>query len=319
MGLRSIVNRFNIKKEAEDLGTTVWRTPSFLFIIMGVFIVMVMIIVYFISRFYNSPEVLIISESAVVVVILSIGNIIIQSIEQISKANKMKSEFVTIASHQLKTPLSQMNWELEILLGKHKDGLNDKQLELINTIGQSHKTMTRLVNDLLDVARIEQGRLVLNMEKIDFSKILDEVIDDNKILASARNVEINVVKPEKIPEIFGDRKRIRVVLDNLVSNATKYIEKKGFVEIKVETNEKNINVYIKDNGVGIPDNQQDKVFQKFFRSNNAVRYQTEGTGLGLYISKNIVEQLGGKMWFKSIEGVGSDFCFSLPINNQLAN
>jgi signal transduction histidine kinase len=282
---------------------------------MGIFIVIVMAVVYYISRFYNSPEVLVFSESAVVIVIFSIGNIIIKSVEQIARANKIKSEFVTIASHQLKTPLSQMNWELELLISKHKAGLNDKQLSLINNIEQSHETMARLVNDLLDVARIDQGKLILNKEKINIINIIAEIIKNNNILAKASNVEINFIKPDEIPEIVGDKKRMGVVIDNLISNAVKYIEKKGFVEIKVEADNKNITVYVKDSGVGIPDNQQDKVFQKFFRSNNAVRYQTEGTGLGLYISKNIVEQSGGKMRFKSIEGIGSDFWFSLPINN----
>lgn len=314
MKLSTLITKFNIKKEAEDLGIKIWQTPSFLFLMMGIFIILVMTIVYFISQFYNSPEIFVISECIVVVVIFSIGNVVIQSFEQIARANKMKSEFVTIASHQLKTPISQINWELEILLSKNKDGLSEKQLDLVNNISKSHQTMARLVNDLLDVARIEQGRFILNKEKINIPDIIDEVVEGNKILAKASNVEINIIKSKNIPEILGDRKRIGVVIDNLISNAIKYIEKKGFVEIKIDADEKNINIYVKDNGVGIPDSQQDKVFQKFFRSNNVVRYQTEGTGLGLYISKNIIEQSGGKIWFKSIEGLGSDFYFSLPIS-----
>jgi len=310
----TFTNRFNIKREAEDLGVSVWQTPSFLFILMGLFIVVVMWVVYYMTRFYDSYEVLIISESAVVIVILSIGNVIIQSVEQIARVNRIKSEFITIASHQLKTPLSQMNWELELLFSKHKEGLTEKQLELVTTVKKSHETMTRLVNDLLDVARIDQGKFILNKEKLDLVNIIEEKIEDNSVLAKASNVEINFINPEKIPEIIGDRKRIGVVIDNLISNAVKYIEKRGFVEIKIEVDNKNINVFVKDNGVGIPDSQQDKVFQKFFRSNNVVKYQTEGTGLGLYISKNIIEQSGGKLWFKSIEGIGSDFWFSLPIN-----
>jgi signal transduction histidine kinase len=305
----------SFKKEAEDLGVSIWQTPSFLFFLLGLFIIMAMLIIYFIAHFYDAPEVLVVSETIVAIVTLSIGNVIIKSVEQIARANKIKSEFVTIASHQLKTPISQMNWELEILLSKNSKGLTAKQLELINTIGKAHETMARLVNDLLDVARIDQGKFVLNKDKVNLLEIIDNVVDNNRILAKASNVEINVIKPEKVPEIIADKKRIGVVVDNLISNAVKYISKKGFVEIKVEADNKNINVYVKDNGLGIPDDQQDKVFQKFFRSNNAARYQTEGTGLGLYISKNIVEQSGGKIWFKSIEGIGSDFCFSLPINS----
>lgn len=316
MKLAAFINRFNIKKEAEDLGVSIWQTPSFLFVVMGFFIIAMMMMVYFVSSLYDAPEILVISECVVVIVVFSVGNIIIGSIEQIARANKIKSEFVAIASHQLKTPLSQMNWELEILLSKHQNGLNAKQTEIIKTISKSHETMTRLVNDLLDVARIDQGKLMLNKEKVDILKIVESVVDNNKVLAKASNVEVTVVKPDNPTDVLGDKKRIAVVIDNLVSNAVKYIEKKGFVKIKIENDKKNNIVSVKDNGVGISEDQQNKVFQKFFRSNNATRYQTEGTGLGLYISKNIIEQLGGKMWFKSIEGIGSEFYFSLPIYSE---
>ncbi len=315
MKLVSFTNNIGLRKEAENLGVAVWKTPSFLFILMGIFIAAIMGVVYYISRSYDSPELLIASECFVFIVVFSIGNVIIKIIEQIAVANKIKSEFVTIASHQLKTPLSQINWELEILLSKHREGLTSKQLEIIQTISRSHETMSRLVNDLLDVARIEQKKFILNKEKINLLEIVENVIENNKLVAKASNVEINFVKSDKIPEIIADKKKISVVIDNLISNAVKYIENKGFVEIKVGSDEKNISVSVKDNGVGIPESQQDKVFQKFFRSNNAVRYQTEGTGLGLYISKNIIEQSGGKIWFKSIEGIGSDFYFTLPITN----
>jgi signal transduction histidine kinase len=313
----NFVTGFNIKKEAEELGIPVWKSPSFLFILMGLFIIIAITIVFFISRSYDSPEILIASESAIVAVVLSVGNIIIKSVEQIARANKMKSEFVTIASHQLKTPLSEVNWELEILLSKNKAGLNDKQLEIIHTIEKSHQIMLRLVNDLLDVARIDQGRFVLSKEKISLSGLVDEAVENNMISARASNVEISVEKSDALPEIIGDKRRIGIVIDNLVSNAIKYIQEKGFVKIKVDSDENNVNVYVKDNGIGIPEKEQSKIFQKFFRSDNAAKYQTGGTGLGLYISKNIVEQSGGKMSFKSIEGVGTDFWFSLPINNNI--
>lgn len=311
--IKFILN-FNIKKESEDLGVPIWQAPSLLFIFMGFFIVIVMLIVYFLTKFDDSPEFLVLSECAVVIMILSVGNMIISNIEKMAEVNKMKSEFVTIASHQLKTPIAQINWELEILLSNYKKGLDKKQLDIIKTISQSKETMARLVNDLLDVAKIDQGKLVLNRDRVNMTEIIDNVVKNNEVLAKASNVEISVIKPEVIPEIFGDKKRIEVVTDNLVSNAVKYIRKKGFVEIRVESDDKNIIVMIKDNGMGIPDRQQGKVFQKFFRSDNAALCHTDGTGLGLYISKNIIEKSGGKMWFKSIEGLGSEFFFSLPKN-----
>ena len=315
MKFADIIDGLNIKKEAEELGVPIWQSPSFLFAMMGLFIIMAITVVFFISRFYDSPEILVASESAIVAVVLSVGNIIIKSVEQMARANKMKSEFVTIASHQLKTPLSEINWELELLLSKNNVGLTEKQLEIIHTIEKSHQTMMRLVNDLLDVARIDQGRFVLSKEKINLSSLVDEVIEGHRILAKASNVEINVEKTDALPEIIGDKRRIGIVIDNLVSNAIKYIQKKGFVEIRVDSDGNNISVYVKDNGIGIPDKEQDKIFQKFFRSNNAAKYQTGGTGLGLYISKNIIEQSGGELNFKSIEGIGTDFWFSLPINS----
>lgn len=306
---------FNIKKEARELGVPIWQAPSLLFIFLGFFTVVVMMTLYVFARFSDSPEILILSECAVVITILSIGNLIIGNIEKMAEVNKMKSEFVTIASHQLKTPISQINWEIEILLSNYKKGLDKKQLDIIKTIEQSKETMARLVNDLLDVAKIDQGKLALNIDKISIAEIIDNVVRNNDILARTSNVEISVARPDVIPEIFGDKKRIEVVIDNLVSNAVKYIKKKGFVEIRVEVDEKDIIISVKDNGIGIPEKQQGKVFQKFFRSSNAALYQTDGTGLGLYISKNIVEKSGGKMWFRSIEGLGSDFFFSLPKNS----
>jgi signal transduction histidine kinase len=314
MKLIRFLNRFNIKKEAEDLGVSIWQTPSFLFLALGIFIIMIMVIVYFISQFGYSPEFLVIAESIVVVVIFSIGNFIIHGIENIAKANKMKSEFVTIASHQLKTPLSQINWELEILLSKNKEGLSEKQLEIIKTISQSHETMKRLVNDLLDVTRIDQKRLILRKEAVDIVSITERMVEDFTSLARSRNIiiELNANK-KRIPKITGDPERTKLVVENLLNNAIKYVVKRGRIEIKIVRRDNTVVFSIRDNGVGIPEEQQGQVFEKFFRSDNVVKYQTEGTGLGLYISKNIIEQTGGKIWFQSIENVGSVFNFSLPV------
>lgn len=315
--MKGFVNDLNIKKQAEELGVSFWQAPSFLFMLLGMATIAIMTTVYYVSLHYDSPELVIISEACTVVITLTIGNIIIKNFESVARMNKMKSEFVSIASHQLKTPLSQIKWEMELLVSKYSKGLTEKQKEILDCVSKANSAMIRLSNDLLDVARIDQGKFVLNAEKVDIIEVAENVIEKNEILAKASNVEVKLIKPESIPAIMGDKRRIGVAIDNLVTNAIRYVRNKGFVEIEIRNNDnKTISMCVKDNGVGIPEDQQKKLFHKFFRSDNAVKYQTEGTGLGLYISKNIIEQSGGKMWFKSIENVGSVFCFSIPIKKD---
>ena len=306
----------NISKEAEDLGVNIWQTPSFLFILLGVIVIASMTATYFISSIYDTPEIVIFSECFVTILIFSIGNYIIKGFEQVALLNKMKSEFISVASHQLRTPLSAMKWELELLLSKMSEGLSPKQLEIMGKMSKSNERMIRLVNDLLDVVRLEQGRFSLNKEDLNLTEIIKEVIDDITPLAKVNNIKIRIISENKIFAIKGDRKRIRMVAENLISNAIKYGLGRGDIEIKIKAEKDYYVVSIKDEGVGIPEKQQEHVFEKFFRSDNIIRYRTDGTGLGLYIAKNIVEQSGGKIWFKSKEDVGSIFYFSLPINIQ---
>ena len=312
-----ILNEFNFKKQAEELGVSVWQTPSFLFIVMGVVIVAAIFGVYVASKHYNSPEIVIISESSVVALLFTIGNFIISTVESVAKANKMKTEFVSIASHQLKTPISEMRWEMELLKSKYSSGLSEKQLEIINEVAHSGEKMGRLVNDLLDTARIDQGSLALAKDNINLRDMIDELVQSQKALANASNVELVVSFDEGDFNIVADKRRISVVLDNLISNAIKYIGKSGMVEIILERKDDLVQVCIRDNGVGIPRSEQARIGEKFFRSNNPIKNKTYGTGLGLYIAKNIVEQSGGSLWFKSIENVGSEFYFTLPISKKV--
>lgn len=307
------IDELNIKKQADELGVKFWQAPSFLFIVMGIIIIFFMTVVYYITRYYDSPEIVILGESSVVAVLFTIGNFIIKSIEEMARANKMKTEFVSIASHQLKTPLSEINWEIELLISKNKEGLNVKQLEIVDGIAHSNQKMMRLVNDLLDVARIDQGRLALVNEEVDFATVVDEVVLSNIVLAESRNVKLSVKIEKGLPRIVVDKRRLGVVLDNLISNGIKYTKEYGSVNITVKKGPDLVLVCVSDNGVGIPRSQQSYIYQKFFRSDNVIKNQTEGTGLGLYIAKNIIEQSGGKIWFESEEGRGTSFWFSLPI------
>ncbi len=310
-----IVNDLNLKKQAEELGVSVWRTPSFLFIVLGIFLVLAMNGVYHIAKFLNNnPRLVIVSELVVVIIVLAVGKLVINQVEQMAKLNKMKNEFISVASHQLRTPLSAIRWQTELLLSKLTVGLDDKQKEKLNNIDMLTARMTRLVNDLLDVARIDQGRLGLMIKETDINAIIKGILKE-AILPLANEKEIKIVFDESIacPMVLADGDKMKMVFENLLSNSIKYTLKEGKVEINYKIEDEEVVFSIKDTGVGIPQSQQDQVFSKFFRSSNVVRYQTEGTGLGLYIAKSIVEQSGGKMWFESEENVGTTFYFSLPL------
>lgn len=309
-----IVNDLNLKKQARDLGVSVWQTPGFLFIIMGFVAVIIMTATYYVSRNYDSPEMLVLAESFVVMIVFIVGNSVIRMVEQIIKLNRMKSEFVSVASHQLRTPLSAIRWETELLLSKFKKkSICGKERQNIENINALSCKMTRLINDLLDVARIDQNRLIIKKTSVDMMAITREAIEGVGPMLKAKSIELIFNDEKKFPFIFGDPDKIRMVIENLLSNAIKYTTNHGKIEIKIIKKDDFVVFSVKDNGVGIPAEQHSRVFDKFFRSDNIVKYQTEGTGLGLYIAKNIIEQCNGKIWFESVENLGSIFSFSVPM------
>lgn len=313
---RKIINEFNIKKQAENLGVSVWQAPSLMFIIMGVVSISSMLALYYFLRDERSVEVLVITEALTVAIIFIIGSVVIRNFEVVAQANKIKSEFVSIASHQLKAPLSKVGWAAELLTLKYEKGLTKAQKKIIERIVDANDEMGRLVKDLLDVARIDQGNLFLEDEQLELDEIIEEVVKNNQDLANNFDVRLSVSIEDEIPVIVGDKRRVSIVIDNLVSNAIKYTDGGGFVEITLKVEKGKLVCCVKDNGVGIPEDQQDSIFEKFFRSENAAKLRTSGTGLGLYIAKNTIEQSGGRMWFKSIEHIGSLFCFSLPVKKR---
>jgi len=272
-----------------------------------------MVSTFLIAENYERMEIVVLSESIVASLILIIGTAVVRLIDQIVRLNKTKSEFVSVASHQLRTPISAIKWQTELLMTKFKKGFSDKQLESIENIALLSSRMSRLVNDLLDVARIDQNRLILKRQRMDLSKVVNDVLQESSVLIKSRNIELVYAPKKRLPLVFSDPEKMKLAVENLVSNSIKYTMKNGKIEIKLLKNNDKLIFEIKDNGVGIPEDQHFRVFEKFFRSDNEIKYQTEGTGLGLYITKNIVEQSGGKIWFQSIENVGSMFSFSMPI------
>lgn len=194
--------------------------------------------------------------------------------------------------------------------------LNSEQKELLSKGYKSNERIIALVNDLLNVSRIEEGRFGYNFKKENFEEVLNVVLENVESLVKRSNINLSVVKPKKIPKVYMDKERLSLVLQNLVDNAIKYTPEYGKVEIKILILEKLLKVVVKDNGVGIPEEEKAKLFSKFFRASNVMRMQTEGSGLGLFIAKNIIEKHGGRITLQSQEGKGTEIDFTLPLKDN---
>jgi len=228
--------------------------------------------------------------------------------------SKLKSEFVSIVAHQLRTPLSALKWGLA-LLDESKPRLKKEQTELLLKMTVSNERMIRLVNDLLDVARIEEGRFVYKKTEIDVHAIIKNVLDATKIARDQKQITVIVEKQKLLlPQIFVDKDALTLAVQNLVENAIQYTPQYGTLEIHATRVNNTVQVSLRDSGIGIAKEDQSRIFSKFFRGAQAVRLETEGSGLGLFIVKNIIEAHGGKIWFDSEQGKGTTFYFTIPVS-----
>ncbi|MDD4062389.1 MAG: ATP-binding protein [Candidatus Pacebacteria bacterium] len=250
----------------------------------------------------------------------SIGTLVsLHDITREKMIEAMKSEFVSIAAHQLRTPLSGIKWTIRMLVDGDLGKISKDQKEMLEKTYESNERMIHLVNDLLNVSRIEEGRYVHKPEMVDISKIIEPLAESYKMESERREIKLklDIVKKKNLT-VAADVEKITLVAQNLLENALKYTPKGGEItfSVKHKVKDNKIEVSVKDSGVGIPKDQQARLFTKFFRAANVVRMEVEGSGLGLFICKNIVESHGGEIWFKSEENKGSTFYFTLPIVNE---
>ncbi len=229
---------------------------------------------------------------------------------------KLKTEFVSIAAHQLRTPLSSVKWILRMMLDGDFGVLNAKQREFMEKGYEANDRMIHLINDLLDITRIEEGRFGFEFSRSDFKQFLKEIVESLEDDAKRFKLKLELFLPKESLVLFFDSERFTMAITNIINNALRYTEKGGVV-VSVAVKQGFAEVAVKDTGVGIPLHQRDRVFTKFFRGDNVVRMQTEGTGLGLYLAKNVIEKHGGKIWFESEEGKGSTFYFTIPIETAV--
>ncbi|HLD30971.1 MAG TPA: ATP-binding protein [Patescibacteria group bacterium] len=229
--------------------------------------------------------------------------------------DRAKSEFISLASHQLRTPLSTINWYVELLQeDKHCKKLSKNQQGFLKEIAIGSMRMRELINSLLNISRLDSGSFSATPKSINIPLLVDNII--HGFLPQIRDKEIFLKKDfsKDIPRINMDEKHITIILQNLLSNAIKYSRNKKMIKLKISGNRNKLFISVADQGCGIPPEACSKIFMKFFRANNARKIDQDGSGLGLYMVKSIVEQTGGRIWFESLPGKGSIFYVTMPFS-----
>ena len=228
----------------------------------------------------------------------------------------IKSDFITVASHQLRTPISAVRWSLDTLLSGRAGKLSTRQKEIVIAAYQNNKFMVKVVNDLLRASRLDEKgtSLMPNFENI--ISLTKKLIKKHLAWAKASNCTIILKSEKNLPKVFIDFSQAKLILDDLIDNAIRYSRSKGLIRIYLKKTKNFLIFRIVDDGIGIPSDQKHLVFTKFFRARNAMKAQTEGLGLDLYIAKKIIEASGGKIVFKSRENRGSIFTLYLPLTKS---
>lgn len=232
---------------------------------------------------------------------------------EMAALDRMRSEFIAITSHELRTPLHNIRGFVKLLLdGKAQDA--KIQREFLSTVDEQTNRLTRLVNDLIDVSTIEAGRMQMRTETVVVvEELVEGVVTQFKNAAEEKTVAIETILPRDLPTVEGDRERLGQVLTNLVGNAIKFSHERTTITVRVKMNGDELVIEVQDQGTGIPDEALPRLFDRFYQVANSATRTQPGSGLGLYISKHIVEAHGGRIWVESKLGEGSTFSFALPL------
>jgi signal transduction histidine kinase/putative methionine-R-sulfoxide reductase with GAF domain len=245
-----------------------------------------------------------------------------QLFAEVQRANRAKSEFVSFVAHELKNPMTSIKGYSELLSAGAVGQVNEMQGNFLNTIRANVQRMSTLVSDLNDNAKIEAGQLRLDYKQVDIVEVVDEVIRSTKRQIEEKKQIVELLLPPKLPTVWADQNRVGQVLTNLVSNAHKYTPEGGKILVGAEAASNQwdpggarlvVHVWVRDNGIGISIEDQARIFQRFFRSEDSKAREAPGTGLGLNITKSLVEMQGGRIWFDSEFRKGSAFHFTVPV------
>lgn len=305
-----MIGELNVKAQCDNLKMPLWECPHFLFVVMGFIIILAILGINLTARYYTDPEIAALVAIAVTGILLTISHIIVGAFERVAQASRTRSEFVSIVSHQLRNPLSSIRWQLEILL--RDKTVDQKTRSYLEGINEYNNRMTKLVNDLLTVNRIENKRLVLTPTPFSLIDLVKKVIADNTLFANASHITIEFEEKKNIPPVYADENYIRWAVENLLSNAIRYGNPRTAIIVAVSRQAQQARIDITNNGLPIEPADTAHIFKKFFRAESARRARTDGSGLGLFIAKSVIEASNGSIGFISDHSGKTTFWLTLP-------
>lgn len=232
---------------------------------------------------------------------------------QLRRLDATKDEFVSMASHQLRTPLTSVKGYISMVLEGDAGKISDMQAKLLGEAFTSSERMVHLINDFLNVSRLQTGKFMLDRRQVDLADVVQQEVDSLQTTAKARNIKLQYRMPSVFPVLYLDEGKLRQVIMNFIDNAFYYSREFSTVVVKTARDDGDVVVTVVDSGMGVPEAEQKRLFTKFFRATNARKQRPDGTGVGLFLAKKVIIAHGGTMIFESVEGKGSTFGFRLPI------
>lgn len=240
-----------------------------------------------------------------------------EDITKLEEVDKIKTEFIYLVSHQLRTLLSTISWYTEMLLSGDVGQLSPEQRKYLSEVYDGNGRIIEFVNALLDISRMELGKFIIEPKQTDVTALVRDIVEKERPLIEQKSIKLITSFRDDIPQMQIDPRLLRMVVDNLLSNSMKYTSGNGGIDVSTYLDkDNNVIIKVSDTGCGIPKSQQDKVFTKLFRADNAKEKEIQGTGLGLYIVKYIIDNSGGKVWFESEENKGTTFYVSFPVGGM---
>ena len=280
---------------------------------MGLVVIAAIISTYIVAKNFTDPEITALIVLGMAALMFGMGSTIVHSFEVVVEMAQIKSEFVSVVSHELRSPLSAIRWSLELVsLEAGSAPLAGSIKTVIDSVREQAEKMNRLINTLLEVRRVEDHQLELRAEAFSLKSVTQEALVTLASFARAANVRIELDAPDTLPDAYGDSKRFQMIIENLIDNAVRYGGTNAPVVIRIHPENRHLVWRIEDSGSGIPKDDMKNISQMFYRAHNVFRYRAGGLGVGLYLARSIVEASGGDMHFESEEGKGSVFWFTVP-------